>query len=146
MKKGILVLVIVILIVIVAGLVWYIINQGKTRELGGSLKQINSLYLEKFPTGTEMKPGVKGIEATSFTKGDIMGISGEATAPPKTMLSVKIFNKDGGVIMGNGAGMELKGSGGFGMCCFEISDNPGEYTMKLYLDGQEAKSLIFEVK
>lgn len=111
-------------------------------------KEINSVYLEKFAAGTQMGPGVKGTTTTTFRKNDLMGISGEAVITGKTgkaTLTFQVLDENGKIIQGGGQGMELKGSGGFGMCCINLPETPGKYTMKLFLDGKESKTISFEV-
>lgn len=111
-------------------------------------KEIKSVHLEKFPTGTAMVPGVQGITTTKFKKTDQMGISGEAFitgATGKAILTLQVLDGNGEIIQSGGQGMELKGSGGFGTCCINPPATAGQYTMKLFLDGKESKTLSFEV-
>jgi hypothetical protein len=111
-------------------------------------KEITSVRLEKFPAGTEIKTGVQGTITTKFKKGDLMGISGEATitgGTGKAVLTFQILDQNGVIVQSGGQGMELKGSGGFGMCCITFPETAGEYTLKLFLDGKEAKTTFFEV-
>ncbi len=142
MKKNILIVVALVLILVIAGLVWYISRSEKKQE---SQKLITAFHLEKFDAGVEMQPGTKGIETTSFKKGETMGISGEAIAPPNTVLIVRFFDENEKALEGNPVEVTLKGSGGFGMCCFDINKDSGKYMIKVYLDGQEARSFLFEV-
>ena len=111
-------------------------------------KEITSVHLEKFPAGTQMEPGVQGTTTTTFKKDDLMGISGEAIvtgATGKAQLTLQILDENGEIVQGGGPGMELKGSGGFGMCCINPPTTAGKYTMKLFLDGKEAKTISFDV-
>ncbi len=143
MKKHVLIFIGVIVIAIICGLAWYVFVYEKNNE---TQKIITAFRLEKFDANAEIKPGAKGIETTSFKKGELMGISGEAIVPPNTGLTIKFFDKNEHVLEGDIPGIRLKRSGTFGLCCFNISEDPGTYTIRLYLDGTEAKSLLFEVK
>lgn len=111
-------------------------------------KEITSAHLEKFPAGTEIGPGVQGTVTTTFKKTDLMGLSGEAVitgATGKATLTFQILDANGEIVQGGAQGMEIKGSGGFGMCCINVPQTIGEYNLKLFLDGKEAKTLTFEV-
>ena len=111
-------------------------------------KEITSAHLEKFPAGTTMTPGAQGTETTTFKKTDLMALSGEAVVTGtagKAILTFQILYANGEIVQGGGQGMEIKGSGGFGMCCINVPQTLGTYSLKLFLDGKEVKVISFEV-
>ncbi len=144
--KGIFITIIIILLVVIIGLVWYILKPqtgGGTGEI--EEKEIISVYLERFPAGTEIGKGIQGIKSTTFYKDDFIGVTGEVNTPGKSTLTYEVLTKDGEMVQQGAPGMELEGSGGFGMCCITPPQEIGNYVIKLFLDGQEAEILSFEV-
>lgn len=160
MKNKTLIAIIIILVLIIIGLIVYFVFSQQTDKKGAKeetptpspkeekIGEITSVHLEMFPAGTEMKPGLVGTTTTKFRRGDLMALSGEVViygvnAP--TTLSFQILDAEGNMAAGGAPGMEIKGTGGFGMCCFNLPAEPGNYILKLFLKGKEAKTLPFEV-
>ena len=148
MSNKTLIIIIVVLAIVVVGLVVYF-SLGKlgaekgAASLGEVKGTITSLYLESFPAGTQMGPGMKGEQKTSFKKDEIVELSGTAEVSESLTATVKIFDKDGSQYNEQPC-VEIKGSGGFG-CGLMIPQQAGQYTLKFYLEGQEVKTLSFEV-
>lgn len=115
-------------------------NQG-----GQPASGITEVHLESVPIGTQIGPGVVGTPTTVFGKWLMMGINGQVNAPSGTQLTLKIFDANGTQFPTNYPGMQISGPGGFGSCCMIFPQTAGNYVMKFYLDGTEAKSLNFTV-
>lgn len=158
MSKKILIAIIIILLLVIGFLIIQrvgglniSIGLGNKGGSGGGqeqvAKKITSAHLEMFPAGTEMKPGLIGKQTDIFKGGNMIALSGEADISGKMTLALQIFDSEGNIFQAGGPGMsmELKGSGGFGMCCFSPPAETGKYTLKLLLDNQEEKIIPFEV-
>jgi len=144
MNSKFLIGVIVILLLIIAGLVFYftILPQW---QIAKKTVEFLSIQLESFPAGAEIKPGVAGTKTDTFKVGEYMGISGEVVLPGETELTFEIIDDNGNLIQGGAPAMTLEGSGGFRMCCINVPREVGSYYIKLFLAGEEKRVLPFEV-
>jgi len=158
MQQKILLVIVVVLALVIAILVGYIFSglgksssgpsggqppggSGSTGQTGGSTGGITA-YLA---LGTQLRPGVRGTEKTVFGKWDQIGITGQADVSAGATLTGKLFDSDGTEVPIGWPGMQFSGPGGFNACCLASPQTAGIYTLKLYLDGAEAKSLAFKV-
>jgi len=142
MSNKILIIIVIILVLVAVGLAYYLVFWQKEGISG----EVTSVHLEMFPEGTDIGPGQKGTETSTFKKSDLMAISGEAKLrTEKSMLTFQILDEKGEMVQGGAPGMELKASGGFGMCCIDLPNEVGKYNLKLFLDEKEAKIISFEV-
>lgn len=149
MQQKSLIAVVGVLVLVIIGLVYYFLfwQKGEAGGPGGSggfQSVITSAHLEMFPIGTQMGPGLSGTETTVFRSGELMGLSGEVNIVGTAKLTVQILDASGQVVRA-GMEMNLTGAGGFGMCCFPFPDTVGTYTMKLFVDSVESKTLPFQV-
>lgn len=141
-----LVWIIAVLVVVVLGLIIYnSMGSSSPSKTGNSASApvISSLYLESFPAGTQMGPGLKGKQTTTFKVGELGDVSGVVQLSKSSISTIKIYDAVGGLSVEQ-ACVDIASSGGFG-CGLIIPQSPGKYTMKFYLDGVEAKSVDFEV-
>jgi len=145
-KKLLIFIIIVVLALIILGVLYYIgMPDQKIME---KQNEITSMSLIRFPAGTEVTQETEGIEASTFKKGDLIKATGTikfAEGEEKTVLTSQIFNKGGEKIEEvYTPEVEIKAVN-FGSCCIQSPDEIGEYTLKFFLDGKEAKSINFEV-
>ncbi len=146
-KKLLIFIVIVVLVLIILGVLYYI--GMLSQESMEKDNEIVSISLIRFPAGTEVTRETEGIETSTFEKGDLIKAVGTikfAEGEEKTVLTSQVFNKGGEKIEGiYTPEVEIKAVN-FGSCCIQSPDEIGEYTLKFFLDGKEAKSINFEVK
>ncbi len=139
------ILILVIGLIFVVGFVGYILFT----QLGLGVKQgtaegttITSLHLESFPEGTQLGAGMTGTETTVFKMGEIAVVSAEITTDGSVTATIGIY-QNGTFVLGQPC-VEIKGSGGFG-CSLGYPQTSGNYTLKVYIDETEKKSMNFEV-
>lgn len=108
--------------------------------------KITSAYLEVFPSGTDVGPGVRGAPADTISLDSQVGVNLEAEITGQMRMTYKIFNKDGtdSGLVWHGPDLTIS-NGPYSFCCIENPKASGDYTMKLYLDGKEVKSIPFRV-
>lgn len=137
MTKKIFILVIILLVV--AGLYYFVFRTKK--EVTGD---IQVAYLEMFPAGTTIGPGMKGTQTGTFYKDDIMAIRGQTNLTGKAKLTFQIVDEQGRVVQTGVLGI-IKEAGDFGMCCVDFPKTPGNYNLNLFLNGRPSLSIPFEV-
>lgn len=122
--------------------------EAESNNVPAEETKIISIYLEKFPAGTQMGPDAKGTITTTFKKDELMGIKGEivlAEDAEKATITLQIIDENEEIVQDGSSGIEAGGSGGFGACCINFPTTAGQYTLKVFLDEEEAESLPFEV-
>ncbi|MDE1823175.1 MAG: hypothetical protein KGH74_01045 [Candidatus Micrarchaeota archaeon] len=77
---------------------------------------LSAVHLESYPAGTTVQAGTSGNATNIFRIGDLMGVS--ATLPS---------------------------GGGYGACCISFPQEVGNYTLIIYANNNELKSLAFRV-
>lgn len=108
---------------------------------------IISAHFETFPEGTEMGPGMTGMMTNSFNQNDLVGISGEADVNKNVELTFEIYDVYGNKVESYWEGdFPTINSGNFGFCCINIPQESGYYTMKLFLNGKESRTMLFDVR
>lgn len=132
---------IVIVAIIFTGIFGYLILGTKSGTAGGT--NVNTLFLESFPAGTQMGPGLTGIQTTTIKIGELVSLSGTITADGAVDSSVKIFDAQNNLVTEQPC-VKIKGTGGFG-CSLDYPQSAGTYTLKFYIDDTEKRSLEFGV-
>ena len=108
---------------------------------------IISAHFETFPEGTEIGPGMAGLVTNSFNQNDLVAISGEADVNKNVELTFEIYDVYGNKIESYWEGDFPKiNSGTFGFCCINIPQESGYYTMKLFLNGKESRTMLFDIR
>ena len=130
-----------IAVILIIGVIGFFIFGMKSGTVGGTT--IDSLFLESFPAGTQMGPGLTGTETTTIKIGEIVSLSGTITVDGSITTSVQVFDTGGNLLLGQPCGT-IKSSGGFG-CGFGYPQVAGTYTLKFYVDDVEKTSFEFEV-
>ncbi len=139
------ILVIIIASVLIISLISYLVFTNLLNSKKGTAEGsiITSLFLESFPAGTQMGPGMKGTETTIFKIGEIADLSGTITTDGSVTSTIKIFDENGNLAAEQSC-VEIKGTGGFG-CGLILPQTAGKYTLKFYIEDTEARSLSFDV-
>lgn len=132
----------IVILILIIGVIGYFIFSGKNGTSEGTT--ISSLYLESFPAGTQMGPGMKGTETSTIKLGEIVSLSGTAMTDGSVKSTVKIFDAQNNPILEQTC-VNIKGSGSFG-CGLGYPQSAGRYILKFYLDDTEKRSLEFEVQ
>ncbi|MDD5342364.1 MAG: hypothetical protein PHI73_03440 [Patescibacteria group bacterium] len=107
---------------------------------------ITRVELQRLPAGTTFSPNVNMEVTNTFEVGDLYGIGviGNFTANDK--YSRAIVDSAGNVVEAVGPESQLQaGNSTNGSCCFSLPSTPGEYSMKIYLNGVEAQSVPITV-
>lgn len=146
-KKLLIFILVVVLVLIVLGVLYYI--GMPSQESMEKQNEIISISLIRFPAGTETNQETEGIETSTFKKGDLIKVEGEiklVEGKDKAILTSQVFDGEGKKLEEiYTPEMEVK-TANFGSCCVQVPDEVGKYTLKFFLDGEEAKSVDFEVK
>lgn len=140
MDKKILIVGIILAVLIIGGAGYFVFGTKSGTSEGTT---IISLRLESFPAGTQMGPGLTGIETTTIKLGEIVALSGTATTDGKVTSSIKIFDANDNLVLEQPC-VKIKGTGGFG-CSVNYPQNIGTYTLRLYVEDTEKMSFGFEV-
>ncbi|MGA2130488.1 MAG: hypothetical protein ABSG05_02655 [Candidatus Pacearchaeota archaeon] len=143
---------IVIALVVVFGLLYSLgIFPGSTQ--GYAIKnyigqnftgEVTSAYFETFPAGTNVTLDMKGTIKNMFYNSEEVFLAGNLNVSSNVTLSVKVFNSTGSD-MGNpwyGNPVTLQ-AGNFVYGPITLPKTPGNYVMKLYINGFEEKDLAF---
>ena len=155
-KNKLLIGIIIGLAIVILGFIGYYmilpgINQGQLlgSSSGGSLAAgITDAHFEIFPAGTQMQQGMTGTNTNIFKKDDLVSISGQSNVSSEVTLTIKIMDSNGSPVSNTGwYGNEIKIKfGTFGFGSIVIPQVAGNYTLKIYLNNQEAKDMPFSVQ
>jgi len=101
-----------------------------------------------FLAGTDGTPGPRneGEAVTQFNPGDLLGLSGRYEVEEQTFLQLDLVDEEGNIIdRGFISPSRIRNDGGHSMCCAQVPDSPGEYNLRLFVEGITIHNLTFEV-
>lgn len=106
---------------------------------------ITSSHFEVFSDEIQSKEGFAGLITNNFAMSDIVGLYGKSDVNKFVILNYEIFD-----LYGNKVDLENKksaiiSSGEFELCCITLPQKTGFYIMKLFLNGKESRSLLFNI-
>ena len=146
-KNNKLLIIIIIILLLILGFVLYAYYSDYKKAQESTGERIISAHLEGFPVGSKIYEGMEGEEKTVFKKGEWMGIVGKVRTNENREISFKIVDEDNNIVAED-VDWEKNiqtGEGDFGMCCFVVPEESGQYKVQLYLDDELQQSLNFSV-
>ncbi|MDD5039579.1 MAG: hypothetical protein PHY34_00325 [Patescibacteria group bacterium] len=102
--------------------------------------QITKVELQRIPAGTTFTPTDMYETTTSFTVGDLFGLSVTGNFAAGTTFAHSFTDSTGADVEGQSQHSNLQ-QGSNGSCCFSLPPAAGSYNLRLIVNGTEAESV-----